>query len=500
MPNNNESRETKMQSDTRTTCEKAADTTVPNTTISNAPMTDTTASKNAPPVSDTGRSADTASPKHTRRGANAKLLLRRLTVTAVCTAFAVVLKCFTNLALNIPALGIKVGFGGIFTFFPAAICGPLWGGAACALSDLLGHFIAPDGAYIPWLTITAFAGGCIIGILWRAVGRRYSRPLRVALISFFAVVLFFGQYAAISLKKDGVTDGFTASAAELPTRTEIDEMELSSVSEFVVGLSRYSKDSKNITLKALPSGAAAIPAALTVDGEERKVTAVSSGALENAGERIYIPATCKTIPDDALGDRDPKTLTIVTTGGSPAATFAANVGAPLDIIGEDDTTAYAVSLPSVFYVDAHAVLEYEGYAFTQSDTYRKNLAGNINFATVGCTAIGIAGILFVLLNILTAHIEARRQSSDGDSRSFTFLKIALCVTVAGLVVTTVNTFILRIYLPAWSGRAILVLLIPRVIEEVVVRLFQAYVISLLMINAERAINKIFPDSIVKRKN
>ncbi len=431
-------------------------------------------------------------------GVNAKLLLRRLTVTAVCTAFAVVLKCFTNLALNIPALGIKVGFGGIFTFFPAAVCGPLWGGAACALSDLLGHFIAPDGAYIPWLTITAFAGGCIIGVLWRVVGRRYSRPLRVALISFFAVVLFFGQYATISLNNDGVINGITAVASELPTRSELDETELSSVSRFVVGLSRYSKDSKNITLKTLSDGAAAIPASLTIDGEERNVTAVASGTFENAGERLYVPATCKTIPDNALGDRDPATLTIVAAEGSPAATFAKTVGANIEYISEDDAKDLAVLLPALEGIDEHATIEYEGFAFTQSDTYRKNLAGNINFATVGCTVIGIAGILFVVLNILTVSIENRRQGKDGGNRSFMFLKIALCVTVAGLVVTTVNTFILRIYLPAWSGRAILVLLIPRVIEEVVVRLFQAYVISLLMINAERAINKIFPDSLTKQ--
>lgn len=433
--------------------------------------------------------------KKKRGHVDPKLLLRRLTVTAVCTAFAVVLKCFTNLALNIPALGIKVGFGGIFTFFPAAVCGPLWGGAACALSDLLGHFIAPDGAYIPWLTITAFAGGCIIGILWRVVGRRYSRPLRVALISFFAVVLFFGQFAAISLKNDGVISGGTAVMTELPSRAEVDEMELSSVSRFVVGLAQYSKDSKNITLKTLPDGTAAIPAALTINGEERRVTSVSAGALAAAGERLYIPATCKTIPDGALGDRDPATITIIATAASPAATFAKAVGAKFEAVEDAAAADLEATLPALSGVAAHALVECEGFAFTQSDTYRKNLASNINFATIGCTVIGIAGILFVVLNIFTASLESRRRNHGEGGRSFTFLKIALCVTVAGLVVTTINTFILRIYLPAWSGRAILVLLIPRVIEEIVVRLFQAYVISLLMINAERAINRIFPDSI-----
>ena len=104
-----------------------------------------------------------------------KTLLYRMTFTAVFAALAVVVKSFTNLALNIPGVGIKIGFSGIFTFFPAAFCGPVWGGIASALSDALGYVIAPDGAYIPWLTLTAFCGGVIKGLLWKALNLKAGK-------------------------------------------------------------------------------------------------------------------------------------------------------------------------------------------------------------------------------------------------------------------------------------------------------------------------------------
>ena len=107
-----------------------------------------------------------------------KKLLYKMTFTAVFAALAVVVKSFTNLALNIPGVGIKIGFSGILTFFPAAFCGPLFGGADSALSDVLGYLVAPDGAYIPWLTLTAFCGGVIKGILWRLLTKKAEKKAR----------------------------------------------------------------------------------------------------------------------------------------------------------------------------------------------------------------------------------------------------------------------------------------------------------------------------------
>lgn len=411
-----------------------------------------------------------------------KILLRKLTVTAVCTAFAVVLKCFTNLALNIPGLGIKIGLGGIFNFFPAALCGPIWGGAASALTDLIGHFLAPDGAYIPWLTLTAFAGGCTIGFLWRAASRRASCPLRIALLSIFSVILFFGVATGTALMRDGVTGGFFVTRAELPSRAELDAMPLSSLSRFTVGLSRYSKDSKNLTLTEIPDGAGELPAAVSVNGEERNVTAVASGALKNASGSIYIPAGYKTIPDDAFGGE--KGVVIIGIKGSAAEKFASSAGfefreANSDFFGEPRV------IPSADDVSEHMQFECLGFTFAQSDNYRKNLASGINTVVLGCTLAGSCGIIFILLNIAVSAYTEKKSNGDGTA-AFSFPKIALCTIVAGLLVTTVNTFILRVFVPAWADRALLVLLVPRVIEEVIVRLAQAYIISLLWTAVSRS--------------
>ena len=399
-----------------------------------------------------------------------KRLLRRLTLTAVCIAFAVVLKCFTNLALNIPGLGIKIGLGGIFNFFPAALCGPLWGGAASALTDLIGHFIAPDGAYIPWLTLTAFAGGCIVGILWRMVGKRSSNVLQVALISVFSVILFFGVGSAQSLRSDGICSGFIANAADLPGRSEINETSLSSMSRFVVGLSRYSKN--DLTLTYLPNAAViSLPEKVSVNGEARNVTSIAAGALENAGSTVYIPASYKKIDQNAAGNR--KDITIAGKAGSQAEKFARSAG--LAFVESEAPDGVAFSVHGVSDGDA---LDLSGFGFTQSDGFRKNLASNINLVVLGSILAGACGIIFIVLNMIVTSIADKRGKTGGE-RAFSFLKIALCVTVSGLFVTTVNTFILRAFVPAWADRALIVLWVPRVVEEIVIRLGQAYIISLL---------------------
>ena len=105
-------------------------------------------------------------------------LLAAMTVTAVLTALAVVIKCFAKIAMTIPGVGIQVSLGGIFTFFPAILFGPIYGGFASAMTDFLGAMIAPTGAYIPWLTVTAFFGGVLKGLIWMTLRRGVGKSSR----------------------------------------------------------------------------------------------------------------------------------------------------------------------------------------------------------------------------------------------------------------------------------------------------------------------------------
>ncbi len=383
-----------------------------------------------------------------------KKLLYRMTFTAVFAALAVVVKSFTNLALNIPGIGIKIGFSGIFTFFPAIFCGPVWGGVASALSDALGYAIAPDGAYIPWLTLTAFCGGVIKGLLWRALNIKAEKRVRIALVAAFAAVGIFGAAVNISLVSDGVMSGVIASQQELPLRGQADAMELSPLSRMTVSLAKYNKDT--ITLTSY-SGDGTLYKYYDLKGYRNVVTKIGKDAFAGYEGELYIPETYKTIDAEAGG-----TITLIKGAkGSAAEKYASDHGIPFEEADAVELTAYEDASDATF---------------KSSDGYRKNLASYINLLAPGLELAGIVGILFVVINLIAERAD---KSANGQSRVLGFVRIAVACVVTGVVITTVNTFILREVLAAWQGRAVLILLIPRVAEEVLSCILQAYIISLL---------------------
>ena len=385
---------------------------------------------------------------------NFKKQLIRIAFTAVFTALAVVVKSFTNLALNIPGVGIKIGFAGIFTFFPAAFCGPIFGGIASGLTDVLGYLIAPDGAYIPWLTLTAFCGGVIKGLLWMLLTKKAAKKVRIILISVFAVIGIFGASVNISLCADGVMKGVIAQQSELPLRGEVEQMELSPLSKLTVGLARYNKDTVTLTRQSGNT----LYTYYELAGYKNTVTKIGKGALSDCEGELYIPKTYKTIADDAGAE---KVTVIKGEEGSAAQKYAEKIGVPFEVSEVEELTANENS------ADA---------AFSSSDAYRKNLAAYINLLAFGLELTGLVGILFVVLNIVLSKAD---KGEDGQSRALGIMRIAVACVVTGVIVTTVNTFILKEVLEVWSGRAVLVLLIPRVAEEILSCTLQAYIISLL---------------------
>ncbi len=385
---------------------------------------------------------------------NFKKQLIRIAFTAVFTALAVVVKSFTNLALNIPGVGIKIGFAGIFTFFPAAFCGPIFGGIASGLTDVLGYLIAPDGAYIPWLTLTAFCGGVIKGLLWMLLTKKAAKKVRIILISVFAVIGIFGASVNISLCADGVMKGVIAQQSELPLRGEVEQMELSPLSKLTVGLARYNKDTVTLTRQSGNT----LYTYYELAGYKNTVTKIGKGALSDCEGELYIPKTYKTIADDAGAE---KVTVIKGEEGSAAQKYAEKIGVPFEVSEVEALTANENS------ADA---------AFSSSDAYRKNLAAYINLLAFGLELTGLVGILFVVLNIVLSKAD---KGEDGQSRALGIMRIAVACVVTGVIVTTVNTFILKEVLEVWSGRAVLVLLIPRVAEEILSCTLQAYIISLL---------------------
>ena len=285
-------------------------------------------------------------------------MLVAITVTAVLTALAVVIKCFTKIAMTVPGLGIQVSLSGIFTFFPAVLFGPIFGGVSSALTDFLGAMIAPTGAYIPWLTVTAFVGGVLKGLIWMALRRGVGKKLMAIFLVVLVIIGAVGVMFTVSLNSDGVMNGVMAKQADLPTKDQITEMTengaLSPLSKAATSLAKYNKNT----------------------------------------------------------DKNP-------------------------------------------------------------DNYRKYLANYLNLLTFGLELFALVGLVVILAAFF---IGKARKDKDGSGL---FPRVLLAALGSGVVVTTINTYILSVFIAAYAGRSLMILWVPRVCEEVVVCIIQAIIITLL---------------------
>lgn len=123
-----------------------------------------------------------------------KTLTRKLAFCAMCVALGVVLRLF-SIMLPVGGVGsLRIGLSPVIATLPALLFGPVWGGATAALVDVLGHIAKPEGAYLPWLTITALLAGLLRGLFWRGFKRIPAKPLETASLVFFSAFLGFGLF------------------------------------------------------------------------------------------------------------------------------------------------------------------------------------------------------------------------------------------------------------------------------------------------------------------
>lgn len=136
----------------------------------------------------------------------------RITLTAVFLGLALVLKSFLSFTIPIfGGSGLRVGFAGIFTAFPAFLFGPLYGGITSGLSDFLGYVIKPEGAYIPWLSITAFCGGVIKGLIWKLLRNKSIPKLKAGIAMVLLIFTVFAGLVWGNLKADGISSSLVAT-------------------------------------------------------------------------------------------------------------------------------------------------------------------------------------------------------------------------------------------------------------------------------------------------
>ena len=95
-----------------------------------------------------------------------KFSTHKLVYASILIALSIILTRVLSFRMAIGGVeGIRIGFGGLPIVFAGIALGPLAGGIVGAVSDVLGYFINPMGAYMPHFTLTSFLTGFIPGLL-----------------------------------------------------------------------------------------------------------------------------------------------------------------------------------------------------------------------------------------------------------------------------------------------------------------------------------------------
>ncbi|WP_294184105.1 folate family ECF transporter S component [uncultured Clostridium sp.] len=115
-----------------------------------------------------------------------------LVTTAVFIAIALVLRSFSILIAAGGILTMRISFSAIFYVMPGLLFGPLYGGIAGGLVDILGYMIAPMGAYIPLLTITNIIAGFLPAVLWKRIKNTDERKIANSYNVFFIILFSIG--------------------------------------------------------------------------------------------------------------------------------------------------------------------------------------------------------------------------------------------------------------------------------------------------------------------
>ncbi len=103
-----------------------------------------------------------------------------------------------------------------------------------------------------------------------------------------------------------------------------------------------------------------------------------------------------------------------------------------------------------------------------------NLDKYILYVTTALITFAVMGLLIMVLDYFIT------KKFDSEKNTHSTFKIFMSLIISGLVVTTINTELLRIFVySSWSDVAFLLLWIPRAIEEVVVCMVHSYVIAVL---------------------
>lgn len=120
------------------------------------------------------------------------LPLKRIIQTALLIAITLILRNFSYMFYFGGGTGMRVGVSMFFSKLPALLFGPIYGGIADGLTDILAYIIKPEGGYMPLLTLTAVLGGVMAGFLWKHAKNINDKLFRNIFATAFSLLLVFG--------------------------------------------------------------------------------------------------------------------------------------------------------------------------------------------------------------------------------------------------------------------------------------------------------------------
>ena len=95
-------------------------------------------------------------------------------------ALSIILTRVASLRIAIGGIeGIRIGFGGLPIILGGVLFGPLSGGLVGAISDLVGYFINPMGAYMPHFTLTSALTGIIPALVLKLSQKNEANVLEL---------------------------------------------------------------------------------------------------------------------------------------------------------------------------------------------------------------------------------------------------------------------------------------------------------------------------------
>ncbi|NLX64485.1 MAG: hypothetical protein GX022_06920 [Clostridiaceae bacterium] len=119
-------------------------------------------------------------------------IFRKIIQTSLLISLALAVRSLSVMVTFMGAPGMRISFAQVFSRMPALLFGPFFGGLATGIVDVLGFLIRPEGAYIPFLTLTQIMDGVLTGIIFKEVKKAETKRIQTTMWFAFIIIGVIG--------------------------------------------------------------------------------------------------------------------------------------------------------------------------------------------------------------------------------------------------------------------------------------------------------------------